>query len=364
MLPPAFGVINFHQPAANRHFVEIVLRIELMGKEDRAPMARSSLREIVGSIPIKRSEQQGQRLKAAPKRFCEDWRNRFSHRREAIFCFEFSVRKGKILMNFTIDFHFIAVFSGIIAGAIFAKSFRHVFFITEGYAGLLYHKARFIELLRAGQHIRWGRHFSLTTHDLRKGSLLVAGQEVVTADSVNLKLTAQVTYQMVDPASAIHETQNWQSDLYNATQLALRSVVGRITTEAILARRQDTGPDLLSIVKPLLSKIGLSVLAIELKDATMPAELKRAFVDVLKARQEGQAALERARGESAALRNLANAARMLESNPALMNLRLMQSLSTAQAAGNTFVLGVPGFVPLKGGKTGSSDSEGERDKED
>jgi hypothetical protein len=66
---------------------------------------------------------------------------------------------------------------------------------------------------------------------------------------------------------------------------------------------------------------------------------------------EGQAALERARGESASLRNLANAARVLEGNPALMNLRLMQSLTAAQNAGNTLVVGVPGgFVPLKAGK--------------
>ncbi len=75
---------------------------------------------------------------------------------------------------------------------------------------------------------------------------------------------------------------------------------------------------------------------------------KRAFADVLKAKQEGQAALERARGESASLRSLANAARVLEGNPALQNLRLMQSLTTAQNAGNTLVLGMPGgFVPLK-----------------
>ena len=64
--------------------------------------------------------------------------------------------------------------------------------------------------------------------------------------------------------------------------------------------------------------------------------------EVLKAKQEGQAALERARGESAALRNLANAARVLDGNPALMNLRLMQSLSAAQGAGNTLVFGMPG----------------------
>jgi regulator of protease activity HflC (stomatin/prohibitin superfamily) len=86
----------------------------------------------------------------------------------------------------------------------------------------------------------------------------------------------------------------------------------------------------------------------------LPGELKRAFAEVLKARQEGQAALERARGESAALRNLANAARLLENNPALHNLRLLQSITAAGSAGNTLVMGVPtGFVPLKNGATRS-----------
>jgi len=81
---------------------------------------------------------------------------------------------------------------------------------------------------------------------------------------------------------------------------------------------------------------------------------------VLKAKQEGQAALERARGESAALRNLANAARVLEGNPALMNLRLMQSLTAAQNAGNTLVLSMPGgFVPLKNGKAAPPAESGE-----
>lgn len=76
--------------------------------------------------------------------------------------------------------------------------------------------------------------------------------------------------------------------------------------------------------------------------------------------RKGQAALERARGESAALRNLANAARVLEDNPALMNLRLMQSLSAAQNADNTLVLGVPGgFIPLKNGKATPNTEAGE-----
>jgi regulator of protease activity HflC (stomatin/prohibitin superfamily) len=231
---------------------------------------------------------------------------------------------------------------------------RYVCIVPEGYAGLLYHKGRFVQVLGAGRHVRWGRFYSTPLHDLRKTSLLVAGQDVLTADNVGLKLSLLVTYQMTDAVKAAHETQNWQGDLYNFAQLALRVVVGGVAVEALLNQRLEIGAQLLARVQPEAAKIGINVLAVEVKEVTFAADLKRAFADVLKAKQEGQAALERARGESAALRNLANAARVLEGNPALMNLRLMQSLSAAQNAGNTLVLGVPGgFVPLKNGKAGS-----------
>jgi len=69
----------------------------------------------------------------------------------------------------------------------------------------------------------------------------------------------------------------------------------------------------------------------------LPGELRKAYSEVLKAKQEGQAALERARGESAALRNLANAARLIESQPALVTLRFLQTLE-ASTSGKTFVM--------------------------
>ena len=239
-------------------------------------------------------------------------------------------------------------------------SIRYVCFVAEGYAGLLYHKGKFAEMLGVGRHVRWGRFYSTRLHDLRKTSFLVNGQEVLTADNVGLKASLLVTYQIVDPVKATHETQNYTTDLYNAAQIALRAVVGGVAAEALLSQRFELGAQLLARVQPEATKVGLNVLAVEVKDVMFAAELKRAFADVLKAKQEGQAALERARGESAALRNLANAARVLEGNPALMNLRLMQSLTAAQNAGTTLVVGMPGgFVPLKqeAKKPGTENSE-------
>jgi hypothetical protein len=87
-----------------------------------------------------------------------------------------------------------------------------------------------------------------------------------------------------------------------------------------------------------------------IRDLTFPGELKKIFTQVVNARQEGLAALEKARGETAALRNLANAAQMIERNPNLMQLRLLQVL--AQQPGNIIVLGLQQShtpIPVAGG---------------
>jgi len=240
---------------------------------------------------------------------------------------------------------------------------RYTFIVPEGYAGLLYHNGKFVEQLPPGRHVRWGRNITLDAQDTRKASLAVAGQEVLTADNIAVKLSLLVTYQVTDPVKAAHQTQNWQGDIYNTAQLAIRSVVSATAAEALLTQRLDIAPPLLTRAQLESAKIGITVHAVDVKDVMLPADLKRAFGDVLKAKQEGQAALERARGESASLRNLANAARVLEGNPALMNLRVLQSLAAAQNSGNTLVLGMPaGFMPLKNGRPASSQNNASADE--
>jgi regulator of protease activity HflC (stomatin/prohibitin superfamily) len=272
-----------------------------------------------------------------------------------------TTQERKITMNYEILFVIIvaAIFT-CVTGLPVVKKLRHAFDVPEGWSGLVYHHGLFVRRNNAGRHVIWGFGWTVKLIDLRKTSLLVAGQEVLTADKVGLKLSLLVTSQITNPAKAAHETQNWVSDLYNSAQLAVRAVVGGVAVEALLNQRLEIGTQLLARVQPEAAKIGINVLTVEVKDVMFPPDLKRAFADVLKAKQEGQAALERARGESASLRNLANAARLLDGNPALQNLRLMQSLTAAHNAGNTLVLGVPGgFVPLK---TGAPARNAEEDK--
>lgn len=97
--------------------------------------------------------------------------------------------------------------------------------------------------------------------------------------------------------------------------------------------------------EPKAADLGLRLISVNLKDIMFPGKLKEVFAQVVNAKKEGLAALEKARGETAALRNLANAAKMLEGNPNLMQLRLLQAIK--EPSGNTFVLGMPSpSVPM------------------
>jgi regulator of protease activity HflC (stomatin/prohibitin superfamily) len=113
--------------------------------------------------------------------------------------------------------NYIIIFGAIIivvtlAGLPLIRKFRQTFCVPEGYAGLLYRHGLYVRRNNAGRHVAWGSGWTIKLIDLRKASLLVAGQEVLTADSVSLKVSLLVTYQVTDPVKAAHDTQNWLGD--------------------------------------------------------------------------------------------------------------------------------------------------------
>jgi regulator of protease activity HflC (stomatin/prohibitin superfamily) len=128
---------------------------------------------------------------------------------------------------------------------------------------------------------------------------------------------------------SVQSADNHVAHLYSATQTAVRTVVAGVTIEALLTQRVAIGAQLRELIAPQAEGVGVQIHAVDVRDVMLPGELRKAFSESLKARQEGQAALERARGESAALRNLANAARLIEGQPALATLRFLQTLEAS-----------------------------------
>ncbi len=239
---------------------------------------------------------------------------------------------------------FIAV-AGLVVANFASQRYWHEFIVNDGYAGLLYHRGKLVATLPAGRHLRLGRHYRVVLIDLRRTLLQVAGQEVLSSDNIGVKLSVVLTTQILDPVRCVQAADNHVTHLYSAAQGAIRSAVAAVTMETLLTQRVTIGAQLRDLVAAQAEAVGVQIHSAEVRDVMLPGELRRAFSEVLKARQEGQVALERARAESAALRNLANAARLLEGQPALATLRFLQTLEASDAGRTVLMNDLSGLLP-------------------
>lgn len=230
---------------------------------------------------------------------------------------------------------------------IFKFMFRRAI-IIEYQRGLLYEKGKFTKVLEPGAHWHYRHTTEIKVVDVRMQNVTVPGQEVLSADSVALKVSLSATFEVSNPATAVNQVENYQEALYMELQTALRDIVSAAKVDELFEKRAELSKQLFANTEPKTGRFGLRLHNVSVKDITFPGELKKIFSLVVKAQKEGLAALERARGETAALRNLANAAKIVEDNPALMQLRVLQSLGNG--SGNTVVLGMPTSstpLPLK-----------------
>src|SRR4051794_19334769 len=205
--------------------------------------------------------------------------------------------------------------------------------------GLRFRQGRLVGLVDPGVHLTVGPLTELRGLDVRPAMVPVEGQEILTSDGVTAKVSLVARYVVGDPVAAITQDADFRRTTYLVLQLGLRQAVNRRTLDENLAARAELGPEVREMVAVRLAAIGVELLDVEVRDIMLPGELKRAYASAVTARKEGEAALERARAETAALRGLANAGRTLADNPGLLQLRILQELGAS--SGNTVMFGVP-----------------------
>lgn len=211
--------------------------------------------------------------------------------------------------------------------------------VFEFERGLRYVNGRFQDVLAPGRYWIYRRTTAVRKVDVRPKVVSVPGQEVLSADGVSLKVSLAATYEVTDPNVAVNNVASFETAVYTTLQLAVREIIGGAKIDDLLERRDEFGARLMELAAQPVSEFGIKLIDCSLKDIMFPGPLKKMFAQVVQAQKEGQAALERARGETAALRNLSNAARMIEDKPSLMQLRLLQEVGGQ--TGNTIVLGFP-----------------------
>lgn len=213
--------------------------------------------------------------------------------------------------------------------------------VHEWEQGLLFRDGKLVTVVTAGSRRYWQLRLSFRRVDVRPWVLLVPTQEVPTADGATVKVSLAGRARVADPMAFVRASRSPVEEVYLAVQLALRGLLASLTLDDLLAGRAELGERLFAGLGEL-PEVGVVIEHLDVKDIVVPRELRSAQVEVLVARAQGLASLERARGETAALRSLANAARMAADNPAILQLRLLQQLESS--SGHTVVIGSPSIV--------------------
>ncbi len=220
--------------------------------------------------------------------------------------------------------------------------------IFEHERGVVYKQGKFHRVLQPGSYWLYARVEKLQKVDIRARFITIPGQDVLSSDNISVKVSVAINFRVDDPFKALNSSFNYSESLYSILQLELRGLFGSTPIDELLVNRKHIGDALFEKSKDKAAELGLVLLSADIKDIMLPGDLKNIFAKIINARNEGLAALERARGESAALRNLANTAKLLENNPALLQLRILHALESK--SGNTIILStspeMSGLLPV------------------
>lgn len=185
---------------------------------------------------------------------------------------------------------------------------------------------RFQRVLEPGRHRR-ARRATYRSVGTREQLATTAAQEVTTSDGVPVRATVAVRWGVGDPLVYVERADDPDAVVYLATQLALRSVLAEVSVDDLAAAdRAALGARMTALVTPAAAGVGVVVHEVHLKDVVLPPDVRAAYAEQLVARLRGQARLEAARAETAALRALANGAKLLDEHPALARLRTVEAL--------------------------------------
>src|ERR1700678_4106370 len=244
-----------------------------------------------------------------------------------------------------------------LAGAVFGPGdpARHV--PRVGMAGMFGFKI--IKQYERGIVFRWGRALpgirgpGLTwvnpiSERLRKVNMqiivaAVPSQEAITRDNVTLKVDAVVYYRVVDALKAVINVQNYTYAVSQVAQTSLRSVIGQSDMDQLLSGRDAVNARLKEVIDgPTEGPWGIRVDRVEVKDVSLPESMKRSMSRQAEAERERRARIITADGEYQASKKLAQAAAVMAADPAVLQLRLLQTVvEVAEEKNSTLIMPVP-----------------------
>ncbi|WP_199188556.1 slipin family protein [Haliangium sp. UPWRP_2] len=178
--------------------------------------------------------------------------------------------------------------------------------------------------------------------DLRTKVIQIPTQEVITRDNILIGVDAVVYADVQSPADAVLRVEQYMPATLQLAATTLRSIIGRMELDEVLAKRAEINLEVQEILDARVEQWGIDITAVEIKDISLPAEMKRAMARQAEAERERRAKVIMSDGELQAAVKLAEAARLISSEPAALQLRLYQTMVEVSTQPNmTIVLPVP-----------------------
>ena len=177
---------------------------------------------------------------------------------------------------------------------------------------------------------------------MRIVALDVPPQEVITRDNISVTVNAVLYFRVSDPALAILEVQDYLHATGQLAQTTLLSVLGQVELDELLADRRKVNDLLRQIIDERTDFWGVEISAVEVKDVQLPEAMRRAIARQAEAERERRAKVINAQGELQASETLAEAARVMATQPASLQLRYLQTVTEIAAENNsTTIFPVP-----------------------
>ena len=210
--------------------------------------------------------------------------------------------------------------------------------ITQYERGIVFRLGRLRPVYEPGLHLVVPLLERMVRVDTRVVTLTIPPQEVITEDNVPARVNAVVLFNVTDPVKAVMEVENYAIATSQIAQTTLRSVLGRVDLDTVLAHRSALNADLRDIIEAQTEPWGVEVSVVEIKDVEIPEQMQRAMARGAEAERERRAKVINARGELQASEELRQAADTLSRSPASLQLRYLQTLLELGADQNSTVV--------------------------
>ncbi|MBV8514067.1 MAG: slipin family protein [Acidobacteria bacterium] len=214
-----------------------------------------------------------------------------------------------------------------------------LYIIKEWERGVVLRLGRLLpEAKGAGVRLVFWPIESLTRISMRIETLDVPPQDIITRDNVSVKVNAVCYFRVVDANLAVSQVQNYTYATSQLAQTTIRSVVGQFDLDEILSQRDKVNAKLQIILDTETEPWGIKVTKVEVKQVDIPEQMQRAIAKQAEAERERRAKIIHADGEFEASSKLAEAARVLETQPSSIQLRYLQTLTEIGVEKNTTIV--------------------------